>query len=124
MSPVHTQAATPMAKSHTVAARTAPTATALMPPSSPVTVSTPWAAAALAQLRAWGSVMLATLGRAALRLNHVRRSAECGKPPGGVAAGHVTFPAGRSHNGTPASRTCTGPSPQRESAAVSSWRAG
>jgi hypothetical protein len=42
--------------------------------------------------------MLATLGRGAVRLNRARRTVGCGKPRGGVAAGPVAFPAGRSHN--------------------------
>ena len=37
--------------------------------------------------------MLMTLGRGAARLNHARRNARCGKPPGGIAAGHVVVPA-------------------------------
>jgi hypothetical protein len=47
-----------------------------------------------------------TLGRGAARLNHVRRNARCGKPPGGIVAGHVAVPAGRSRNGTHAGCNC------------------
>jgi hypothetical protein len=52
-----------------------------------------------AQLRACLSVMLTTLGRPAARLNHVRRNARCGKPPGGIVVGHMAFPAGHSRFG-------------------------
>jgi Sodium:solute symporter family len=46
------------------------------------------------------SLMLATLGRGVGRPKHVRRSAGCGEPPGGVAAGHIGVSGGRPHNGT------------------------
>ena len=36
--------------------------------------------------------MLATLGRVAVRLNHVRRSTGCGKPPGGLRLATWCFP--------------------------------
>jgi hypothetical protein len=37
-----------------------------------------------ATLRAWVWVMLATLGRGAVRMNRAHHSTGCGKPPGGL----------------------------------------